>query len=496
MRRIAAWVLLIAAALPAPAPRLAAQERPEGPLAGRVAPLFEGRTWRRATWGALVVSLTRGDTLFSWRADQRFQPASNAKLFSTAAALHYLGPGFRFVTVLFASGPVRNGTLFGDLVLYGSGDPTFGLDTAALAPFADSVVQAGVTRIEGDVVGDASFLGAELAGPGWSPDNLDQPYAAPPSALTAAANRIRITVEPGERPGDSASVAVDPPSDYYRVESSVVTGRPRSRTRIELRRGPPQGVIAIAGSISPSRRHWTTWVVVQQPAVFAAGLLRSLLAARGVSVAGITRSVTNGSPTRARQLLALARGEAAQTFEGALATRSSPSLGDLVTMINHRSDNLSAELVFRSVGRTVGGAGTFASGARVVAQFLTGEVGIPAASVAVTDGSGLSFLNQATPRSLVALLAYERRAREGRFFWASLPVAGEDLTERMEGTPAEGRVRAKTGTLRDVSALSGYVSAVGGEELAFSIIVNNAPSIARARRVQDEIGEILADFGR
>jgi D-alanyl-D-alanine carboxypeptidase/D-alanyl-D-alanine-endopeptidase (penicillin-binding protein 4) len=167
-----------------------------------------------------------------------------------------------------------------------------------------------------------------------------------------------------------------------------------------------------------------------------------------------------------------------------------------VTTINHRSDNLSAELVFRSVGRSVGGAGTFASGARVVAQFLASEVGIPASSVAVSDGSGLSVLNEATPRSLVQLLAYERTAREGRYFWESLPLAGEGLTDRMAETAAAGRLRAKTGTLRDVSALSGYVTTQAGEELAFSLIVNDAASISRARQVQDRIGAMLARFVR
>ena len=496
VRRLLACSLLIAAATAAGTPRLPAQDSPVGPLARVLAPLFDGRVWRHATWGALIVSLTRGDTLFAWRADRRFLPASNAKLFTTAAALHYLGPAFRFVTVLYASGPVTNGTLYGDLVLYGTGDPTFGLDTAALAPFADSVVRAGISRVNGDVVGDASFLGAELAGPGWTPDNLDQPYAAPPSALGAAANRVRVTVEPGERPGEAAAFTVDPPTDYFTVTSAVRTGRRRARTRIEVRHDRPRGQVTLSGVISPRRWSWSTYLVVEQPAVFAASLLKSLLVARGVTVTGSARGVTDGAPARARQLLARARGQNAEPFEGALAARSSPSLGELVTTINHRSDNLSAELVFRSVGRSVGGAGTFASGARAVEQFLSDEVGIPAASVAVSDGSGLSILNEATPRSLVQLLAYERKASEGRYFWESLPMAGEGLTERMAETSAAGRLRAKTGTLKDVSALSGYVTAFGGEELAFSIIVNDAASIARARQVQDRIGALLADFSR
>jgi D-alanyl-D-alanine carboxypeptidase/D-alanyl-D-alanine-endopeptidase (penicillin-binding protein 4) len=487
----AAALVVVAAAHP-----LAAQERPTGPLAHQLAHFFEGRAWRAATWGALVVSLTRGDTLLSYHADRRFVPASNAKLFTTAAALHYLGPDFRFVTVLFATGPIRNGALYGDLVLYGTGDPTFGLDTAALAPFADSVVTAGIRRIRGDVVGDASFLGAELVGPGWSPDNLDQAFAAPPSALGAAENRIHITVQPGSRTGDAARVTVDPPTSYYTVSSVVITGRPRSRTRIEAQRGPPHGVVALSGVISPTRRAWTTDVVVREPAVFAAGLLRDLLAARGVTVTGTIRGVTDDAPGRAGVLLARARGRGGKPFEGAIAVRSSPSLGDLVAMINHRSHNLSAELVFRSIGRTVGGAGTFASGAQAVDSFLTHEVGIPPASVTVTDGSGLSLLDEATPRSLVQLLAYERRSPEGPYFLQSLPIVGEGLLGRMAATVAAGRLRAKTGTLKNASALAGYVVAANGEELVFSLIVNGAWRISRARRVQDSIGVRLAKFAR
>jgi D-alanyl-D-alanine carboxypeptidase/D-alanyl-D-alanine-endopeptidase (penicillin-binding protein 4) len=499
MSRFAAALLLAAAALGGP---LRAQERPQGPLARSLAPLFQGRTWRYATWGALVVSLTRGDTLLSYHADRRFVPASNAKLFTTAAALHYLGPDFEFLTVLLAGGPVRDSTLYGDLVLYGTGDPTFGLDTAALAPFADSVVLAGIRRVNGDLVGDASFLGAELAGPGWSPDNLNQWFAAPPSALGAAENLVEITVEPGEERGDPAAVTMDPPNEYFTIHSTVTTGRPRSRTRIGLRRGPPSTEITLSGSISPWRRAWRTWVVVQEPAVFAASLLRSLLAARGVVVAGTTRSATDDAPGRGHRLLSWARdggggsGTDGEPLPGTIAVRRSENLGDLVEMINHRSHNLSAELVFRSIGRTVGGAGTFASGARAVTQFLTDTVGIAPSGFSVSDGSGLSILDQATPRSLVQLLAYERRVPEADVFWRSLPVAGDGLEGRMEDTPAEGRLRAKTGTLKNASALAGYVSAANGEELVFSIMVNDVWRIQRARRVQDEIGARLAEFSR
>ena len=493
MRRLVTLVVLVLAATTG---ALHAQERPQGPLARTLAPLFQGRAWRYATWGALVVSLTHGDTLLSYRADLRFVPASNAKLFTTAAALHYLGPEFRFLTVLFADGVVRNDTLDGDLVLYGTGDPTFGLDTAELVPFADSVVLAGIRHVRGDLVGDRSFLGQELAGPGWTPDNLDQWFAAPSSALGAAENRIQITVEPGDARGVPALVTMDPPNDYFTISGTVVTGRPRGRTRIAVRRGRSPRDLTVSGVVSPWRHAWTTYAVVQEPAIFAAGLLRSLLVARGVTVAGTTRGVTDDAPERARRLLARARGASDAPLAGAIALKRSASLGDLVAMMNHRSDNLSAELVFRCIGRSVGGAGTYASGARAVTRFLRDDVGIAPSSFSVSDGSGLSLLDEATPRSLVQLLAYERSAPNADVFWRSLPVAGDGLGGRMEDTPAEGRLRAKTGTLKNASTLAGYVSAANGEELVFSIMVKDAWRIQRARQVQDRIGATLAQFSR
>ena len=472
-----------------------AQERPRGRLAPELGQFFESRSWRNATWGALVVSLTYGDTLFSWRADRRFVPASNAKLFTTAAALHYLGDSYRFLTVLFADGLLQNGDLNGDLVLYGTGDPTFALDTAALAPFADSVVRAGIRRVRGDIVGDASFLGSELNGPGWSPDNVDEPYAAPPSALGAAENRIRLELQPGARIGEPASWRLYPANDYYHISSLVLTTAPGTRTSIRVRHGASRGVVELTGSIPVTSFGWGTWLVVREPAVFAAGLLRQLLEARGVVVLGGTRSVTDDAPARAALMLQRSRG-GTDPFRGAIAVRRSAPLADIVTMINHRSHNLSAELALRSIGRHQGDAGTFASGALMVRRYLTDQAGISADAVQVTDGSGLSLLDEATPRSLVQLLAYERRAGGSQAFYRSLPVVGDGMTTRMTETAARGRLRAKTGTLNGVSALSGYVTTVSGEELVFSIIVNQAPSVARARVVQDSLGARLADFSR
>jgi D-alanyl-D-alanine carboxypeptidase/D-alanyl-D-alanine-endopeptidase (penicillin-binding protein 4) len=482
---------LLAACLAAP---MLAQDVPRGPLAGELGRFLQQPRFANAKWGALVVSLSRGDTLFTWNADRRLVPASNAKLFTTAAALHYLGPDYRFLTALYVDGPIRSGELFGDLVLYGTGDPLFAEDTASLAPFADSVVHSGIRRVRGDIVGDASFLGAELVGPGWSPDNVEEDFAAPPSALGAAENRLRLTIRPGSARGDPTTFDLDPPSDFYHIVNRVTTGRPRYRSRIAVRhlRGD---TVEVTGTINPRTRRWGTWIVVHEPAKFAASLLRQLLIARGVAVDGFTRSVVDDVPEPAQDVL-----RRVTTYAGplqrTLAVHRSAALDDIVMMINHRSHNLSAELALRSIGRVAGNAGTFASGARLVQRFLTEQVGIPADAVQVNDGSGLSLLDEATPGALVQLLSYMRRSTEGEDFYRSLPVVGDGLRRRMSSTAAWGRLRAKTGTLVGVSALSGYVTTEDGEELAFSLMVNGVRSIKRARQVQDSVGVRLAESRR
>jgi D-alanyl-D-alanine carboxypeptidase/D-alanyl-D-alanine-endopeptidase (penicillin-binding protein 4) len=477
-------------------PPVAAQARPTGRFAPDLRRYIDGAEWRRSLWGALVVSVTRGDTLLSLNAERRFTPASNAKLFTTAAALHYLGSDYRFLTVLFADGSVARGTLDGDLVLFGTGDPTFGLDTAQLAPFADSVVLAGIRRIQGDIIGDASFLGAELTGPGWSPDNFDEAYSAPASGLGASENRIRLVVTPGRARGTPATARMVPESDYYQLASTVITGPPGRASRIEVSKGRAGGVLAVSGNIAPGET-WSTWVVVDEPAVFAAGLLRRMLERRGVAVTGITRAIADSAGTRARLMLERSRANAG-AFAGAIAVRRSAPLAEIVSLINHRSHNLSAELVLRSVGRVRGGEGSFARGAHLVAQYLVSTLGITADNVRVTDGSGLSVLDETTPRALVQLLVRARRGRrpEGPPFYNSIPVLGTGAGRRLSGTAAAGRIRAKTGTLNGVSALAGYIRTADDEELAFSLVVNFAPSVAAARAVQDSIVERLAGFRR
>lgn len=378
-----------------------------------------------ASHGVLVVSLDRGDTLFSWNADARLTPASNLKLFSTAAALHYLGPEFRWSTYLLASGDVSGGVLAGDLVLFGTGDPTLGSErftgtSRALDALADSLRARGIREVAGSVVADGSFFDPRLRGEGWTSDDLRQWYGAPVASLV--------------------------------TDENLAGGRP-----------------------------------VADPVGVAGERLHSALRRAGISVRGGVRTVRDPSAS-------LAAFHARRAGGGArvLATYRSPPLREVVRVTNHVSHNLFADEALRTVGRVAGGQGSFEAGERAVAGMLR-----DADPPRMLDGSGLSRLDRVSARTIVALLASMARLPEGAAFRESLPVAGSQTgLRRMYGGGAAGNLRAKTGTLATVSALSGYVTAANGERLAFSIITNGVPRTGAAKEAENRIGEILASFRR
>lgn len=427
-------VLALATALAGGAPAHAQLSAPDSPGAAslRVAELerdlraiLRGPGMGGASHGVLVVSLDRGDTLFSWNADARLTPASTLKLFSTAAALHYLGPEFRWTTYLLAEGEVRNGVLAGDLVLFGTGDPTLGSGrfpgtSRALAALADSLRARGVREVAGSVVADGSFFDPRLRGQGWTAEDLVSWFGAPVSSLVTAEN--------------------------------LAGGRP-----------------------------------VDEPVRVAGERFRTALARAGIRVRGGVRTVKEPALSRAGF-------HARRPAAGAhvLATYRSPALRDVVRVTNHVSHNLFADEALRTVGRVAGGEGSFEAGERAVARMLSS-----ADPPRMLDGSGLSRLDRVSARTVVALLAAMARSPGASVFRASLPVAGSEAgLRRMYGTAAAGNLRAKTGTIATVSALSGYVTAADGERLAFSIITNGVPRTALAKEAENRIGARLAQFRR
>ncbi len=456
--------------------------------------------WSKDEWSVLVVSLDDGDTLFAHNADATLEPASNLKLFTTSAALRYLGPDYRFMTYLAAVGKIHDGVLDGDLVIYGTGDPTlshrfYDTRTAVWDALADSLRHAGIREIRGDVVGDASYFDDPGFSPGWRDRDVGYAFAAPASALSFNDNIVTMHITPARKVGDPPELHLYPGADGLAILNRAVTVA-RGRARLAVSRSSYDGPIVIRGSIGQNRTGQWRNVPVENPARYAAAVLAESLRQAGIAVHGVARSIGPGeaSPITGRRAFA-------PSFQDArpvqvLVTQRSPRLQKILEIINQHSDNLYAEMVLRAVGRIVMHDGTARGGARAVEAMMAG-VDSSHRALQMVDGSGLSGLNRTSAATIVGLLRRMASSPNWDNFRATLPEAGQrNGLRRMYRTKAQGNLRAKTGTLRNVSALSGYVRASDGELLAFSIISNRVPSTWQAKRIEDRIGARLAAFNR
>ena len=455
--------------------------------------------WNGDQWSVLVVSLDKGDTLFAHGADNHLMPASGLKLFTTAAALYYLGPNFRYSTFLLTGGKIENGVLNGDLVVYGTGDPSFsgrfGRRDAIWHAFADTLASMGVKEVRGNLIGDASYFAGRGAGAGWQSDYIGASYAAPASALTYAENIATVEVKP-RAVGEPPYVGVVDGADEITVVNRAQTVA-RGRTFIHVARASYDAPLEVRGQISRATTSVQRTVPVADPAEYAALVFKKILLNKGITVTGETKSVTNAdaSPVTGRMVFAPAIEQ--QQPVRVLAIHESPPLIDILEIVNKKSHNLFAEQTLRTVGRVALGEGSTAAGEKAVVHLLTKELGSAPEGFKMDDGSGLSVLDRASARNFIQLLSFMAKSPMFDSYWETLPEAGvPNGLRRMHGTPAVGNLRAKTGTIDNVSSLSGYVRSYNGERLAFSIISNNVPSTWRAKRIEDAIGARLASFDR
>ncbi len=428
--------------------------------------------------GVLIRAIFTGETLFAHRAGEKRIPASNVKILISAAALARLGPDYTFPTDVYADGPVSGGVLQGDLYLKGYGDPV--LVPEKLHYLAHRVRLRGIRKVEGDLVADDTFFDSKRAGKGWK-KGAARPYQAPHGALAVNFSVVTVYVEPGAKARKRARVQIDPPSDGVRLVNRTVTGPRRGRSTIRIKRRTKDGVdiIEVRGRIPG---HWPRVryrVSVSDPTRFAATTFSAYLRGEGIRLEGGVR--TGVTPPEARLI----------------ERHLSRPLGAIIRDLNQFSNNFVAEQVLKTLGAEVEEPpGTAEKGLAVVRDFLE-RMGIPPGEFILADGSGLSRLNRLTPWVLVTVLeGIHRDFRLRPEFLASLAVIGVDGTvrKRLRRSKAARRIRAKTGLLFGVHALSGYAAAKNGETLAFSIIVNK--EACRSKRLMNRISLAMTAFDR
>jgi D-alanyl-D-alanine carboxypeptidase/D-alanyl-D-alanine-endopeptidase (penicillin-binding protein 4) len=455
------------------------------PLARVLDPVLDRPALAAAFWGAEVKSLRTGRVLYSRNPRKNLKPASTLKLVTTAAALDAFGPDARIRTTVETAGRLDGlGRILGDVYLVGRGDPNLsgrfadGRITAIFEDMAEALRQAGVRRIEGRLLGHEGLFTGDRRGDDWSWGDLVWGYGAEVSALSFNDNVAVITVSPGEREGEPIVVDRAPPSSYYRVASTAVTGPRGGARELTLKRDFGSTLIRLSGAVAAGSAPQTLTVALEDPARYAATAFAEALAAKGILLGGGVDTTSQPLPPGTR----------------VLAAHESPPMAEMVKVVNKVSQNLHTEMLLRLLGAQVKGEGSVEMGHAAVEEFLR-RLGASPESWAMQDASGLSRSDLVTPHGMAALLAGMDRHRYAAAFRDSLPVAGVDgtLATRMEQPALRGKVVAKTGTIRHVNALGGYVTARSGQRFVFYAAVNHHPGPASdSTAALDAIAALLA----
>lgn len=448
--RILASSALLCAALFVPS-----AARALDPAQSALRDLLESPAVRGARVGVLVEDLSSGARLIEHEPDVPRIPASNQKLVTATAALEAFGPTHRFETPLLYEGELVDGVIRGTLWVVGSGDPS--LVSESLWQAGEALRLLGVRGIRDGIAVDNTWMGDGAHHPDWTPVSR-RAYHAPTAAFAVNYSSFRVDAVPDPEPGGPGVLRLAPDCDYFRGRSRAISVAGASRVQLGLEplSDGTGEVVTLAGSLSAGSPTDTYWRSVALPGRYAASVLRAQLEAHGVRVGGGVR--VGRLPEDAAPLHVI---------------RGRP-LAEVVTLLNKYSNNFVAEQLTKSLGaRSSAGPATWEAGVAALRQHLKRH-GVFSPGTVIADGSGLSARNRISPAALVALLrAAAREPRWGAELWASLPLGGLDgtLEDRMPGMET---VRAKTGHLRRVAALSGVAVGPQGERRLFSVLVNGA----------------------
>ncbi len=453
-RQLSVLLLIASISAQAAAPRSADREA----LRKTMDSVIERTTLKNARVTVLVRSLDDGAIVFSRDPDELLNPASNVKLFTAAAALSRLGTEYRFETEFLVDQDFKDGKAK-TLYVRGRGDPS--INTDRLYGMVSELSHAGLKEVQELVVDDSWFDG-ERSAPGFDQEYGDKAYLSPTGALSLNWNTVGVYLRPAENPGTRASIEVEPPSEYFVVEGEVATGtRTQRRFTVSssIDKDRVRQKIEANGVVPVDKGVWSSWKKIDQPALYFGFTLKALLQQRGIKVKGKLRP---GVVPSGQKLL---------------YTAQSDTLDIVLKKLNKHSSNFVAEQLIKTLGAEGRGApGSHAKGIDVVEDFLEREVGIPRGTYVMKNGSGLNDANLFSAAQTTRLLVHMMdRFQVMPEFVSSVGIAGKDgtLKYRFEGSDAVGKLRAKTGTLETVSALSGYVESVGKERFVFSIMVND-----------------------
>lgn len=477
--RVARTLLPLLCALALPSPRRAAADQPAPvldarALAERVRALVNEANLSPRI-GLSIVDVATGQPVVAINDKLGLNPASNLKLLTAAATLHQLGADFRMHTGLY--GRVEQGKVAGDLCLKGQADPT--LSRADLAVFAQRLADDGVHEVERLVI-DASYFDSAILPPAFEQQPRESaPFRAAIGAISVNANAYTVRVRPGATLGASASVSIDA-AGYFQIDNRVLTTRePTPNVQLIERDLGDHVALTLTGKVplGAATLSWTRRV--SSPLHFAGHMFEEMLSTAGIRA---PKDVQTGTCAADAPLLMM---------------HDSVPLAQLLPRLGKDSDNFAAEMLVKILGaERKQKPATTADGVAVVRETLSG-LGLPVDGLTLVNGSGLFQGNLVTTQLVSQLLVsmYRNPALRPEYV-AQLAVGGVDgtLTKRFQDLAARRVVRAKTGTLADTIALSGYVLGPRPERAyAFSYLANGITGKqAQARELIDKIVSLLA----
>ncbi|HSC59383.1 MAG TPA: D-alanyl-D-alanine carboxypeptidase/D-alanyl-D-alanine-endopeptidase [Gemmatimonadales bacterium] len=485
--------LALAAALPVRLPAQSLQQRLERRLSAT--------PWDRSLWGIAVID-DKGKLRYGVNQDRLFIPASNTKLLVTSVASALLPPDWTVKTSVYAAGPVTDGVVEGDLVLYGRGDPTLGrskrcysVDTTLagvcdtdpyfeLRQLVGGLRARGVTAVAGDLVGDGSYFETETVNPWWEGYDLNWWYAAPVTGLAFNDNSVDIRWGPDTLRGGPALLSISPLVGDLTLENRTRTRADSSPTTIDFFRTPGTLALWAEGDVNRASHGGLESFAMPDPNLFTARAFRQVLADSGISVLGTTRSTTDSLEYQAAR------------NTPALAEAAGRPLKDWIFPILNTSQNWYAEMLLKQLGKVFGKAGSWKEGLAVERRFLVDSMHVDSTQFATEDGSGLAASDLVSPLAFTQILRYTRSHRGWATFEPGLPLAGApgSLKDRFQGTPLAGRVRAKTGSIGRVNTLSGFIEFPDGKVWTVSVLANHHAQ--HGRDALAEIDSLVVDIGR
>ncbi|HEX8455420.1 MAG TPA: D-alanyl-D-alanine carboxypeptidase/D-alanyl-D-alanine-endopeptidase [Longimicrobium sp.] len=468
------WAAAIAAALGGAAATVgsAGTQGAAGPLQAQADAVVPNKS----EWTIMAYSLDRNQTLFAINAEQPKVPASNNKVYSSIWALGVLGPDYRFPTDLLINGNIQNGVLQGDVIIRGSGDPGFGYPSYEkdnldpLRTMARRLKALGINQVTGSVIGDATIHDRQNFGPAWPLDTGMGAAHYAPTVSGLPYQRNMLWVEPNGQGPNGFVLHPD-------VPEIPVVWQSRGGRGYAVRR-PEQDTVRLRGGIG---RPGTRFPVgAFEPALLAPAALRQAMREAGIQVNGAVKlqRTPRGAKLAHRHL--------------------SLTLAEMVPQLNQHSDNFFAEHFWKAAVAKTTGQGSYTRGGPASANFFHRNAGVPYGQLWQADGSGLSANNRTSANSMVMTLKFADKAPYSRVFHESLAVAGDPggtMKRMFVGTAAAGNLHAKTGYIRQVRSLSGYVKTASGERVAFSFIYNGR-NTSGARGVQVALGNLLATYRR